>query len=88
LNSEWFKEDRKLPQHEQHQAIVDSKAALRNSTVMQRRLEDILVTWLEATYKDDEDYQKTDWTVQAIANSSRRKTIRQIIQLIDFKQEV
>lgn len=85
MDSRWFKEDRVLPKDEQKEAKESSEKALKNSTLFQRRLTNILKDLIEEANRDDEDFTKRDWATTAVANASRRKTIRQIIKLIDLK---
>ena len=82
MDSRWFKEDRALPKHEQATAIETSTTALKNSTLMSRRLGDILKDMYEHTLRVDEDFEKPGWKERAIAMSSRRKTIREITKLL------
>lgn len=82
MDSQWFIEDRELPKEDQADAIKDSEIALRNSTVMSRRLGIILDRMMEHTLRDDENFEKPDWQVRAIANASSRKTLRQIAKLL------
>lgn len=85
MDGRWFKEDRALPKEDQKEAMATSETALKNSTLFQRRLINILEDLVEETLKDDEDFNKRDWSTKAVANASRRKTIRQIIKLVDLK---
>ncbi|MEE8113668.1 MAG: hypothetical protein V3T23_04880 [Nitrososphaerales archaeon] len=84
MDSRWFKEDRALPKDEQLEAIEQSKLALRNSTLMHRRLEIILEEMFAKTLTNEEDFDHPDYTTRAIANASRRKTIRDIQTLLHF----
>ena len=85
MDSRWFKEDRALPKDEQKDAKESSEKALKNSTLFQRRLLNILEDLIEESNRDDEDFNKRDWSTNAVANASRRKTLRHIIKLIDLK---
>lgn len=82
MDSMWFIEDRKLPKAEQAAAKAESEKALKNSTLMTRRLGIILDRLLEGTYKDDEDFEKPGYHRRVIANASRRKTLREIKNLL------
>lgn len=82
LDSRWFKEDRKLPKEEQDAAKAATTKALKNSTLMTRRLGIILEDMLEATLRNDEDFEKPEYETRSIANASRRKTIREIKNLL------
>lgn len=85
MDSQWFKEDRKLPSQEQAEAKEESKKALLNSTFFQRRLERILNEMIAASGRDDEDFSKQNWQLEHVANISRRKVLREIIKLIQLK---
>ena len=85
MDSKWFKEDRALPKQEQREAMKGSKEALKNSTIMSRRLIQILDEMIDACYRDDEDFTKHAWQLEAIANASRRKTLKEVKQLVTFK---
>ena len=50
-----------------------------------RQKDRILDAMLEKAYVDDEDFKKSSWKLNAVSNASRRKTVREIKQLIDFK---
>ncbi len=84
MDSRWFKEDRGLPKQEQLEAIEQSKLALRNSTLMHRRLGIILEEMFAKTLTNEEDFEHPEWNTRAIANASRRKTIREIQTLLQF----
>ena len=85
MDSRWYKEDRALSKDEQKDAKESSEKALKNSTLFQRRLTNILKDLIEEANRDDEDFTKRDWHTQAVATASRRKTLRLIIKLIDLK---
>lgn len=85
MDSKWFKEDRALPKAEQAQAKAESLKALKNSTFIQRRLERILEELIALSDRDDEDFSNPNWQLEHAANISRRKTLREIKQLIQLK---
>ncbi len=85
MDSSWLKEDRELTYADQSDAIIATKKALRNSTLITTRLERILNELINESHRDDEDFKKKNWELEAIANASRRKTLRTIIKLLDFK---
>ncbi len=85
MDSRWFKEDRALPADERHEAQEESIKALKNSTLITRRLKRILGEMLQEADKSDEDFSKPNWKSEAIANISRRKTLNDIIKLIEMK---
>ena len=84
MDSRWFKEDRALPKNEQKEAIELSRKALKNSTLLHRRLGLILEELFQKTLTNDEDFDNPDWNTRAVANASRRKTIREIQTLLHF----
>ena len=85
MDSKWFKEDRALPKAEQAEAKAESLKALKNSTFLQRRLERILNELLAETERSEEDFSQPNWELINVSNISRRKTLREIIQLIQLK---
>lgn len=84
MDSRWFQEDRTLPHEEQAEAKEATETALRNSSLMHRRLVDILEGMYERTLKNEEDFDQPDYAISAAANASRRKTIREIQTLLHF----
>jgi hypothetical protein len=84
LDNRWFKEDRKLPKNEQAGAKAESEKALKNSTLFQRRLDGILDDLIEASHRDDEDFTKPNWQLEAVSGVSRRKALREIKRLIQL----
>ena len=82
LNPLWFAEDRELPKEQQAEAKEQSDIALRNSTLFNRRLRKILKDKLEETYLAEEKYEEPNWERIALASASRRKTLREIIDLL------
>ena len=88
MDARWFKEDRtKYPRSEQQEQIEKSKKALRNSTLMRRRLQDILTEDLEKAYLIEEDFDDPAWERKTIAAAAERKTIRRYLKLLDFKED-
>ena len=84
MDSRWFLEDRKLPKNEQQQAIKDTEKALRNSNLVRDRLRDILEHELDQSLRYEEDFEKPNWERIHVSEIARRKTLRQVIKLIDF----
>ncbi len=86
MDTKWFKDDRALAHKDktvsEKELIAESKKALQNSTLFQRRLDQILDDLIEASVRDDEDFSKPGWQHQAIANISRRKVLGEIKRLI------
>lgn len=87
MDTKWFKEDReKYPRSEQKEQIEKSEKALRNSTLMRRRLLAILKDDIERTYLVEEDFDDPAWQRKTIAAAAERKTLRRIMKLLDFKE--
>lgn len=88
MDTKWFKEDReKYPRSEQKEQIEKSEKALRNSTLMRRRLLAILQDDIERTYLVEEDFDDPAWQRKTIAAAAERKTLRRIMKLLDFKED-
>ncbi|MEE9586011.1 MAG: hypothetical protein V3W09_03830 [Nitrososphaerales archaeon] len=85
MNSLWFKEERELPKAEQAEAVKKTTEVLKNSTIFQRKLDRILTGLYEETLRADEDFVKPNWEGEALANASRRKTLREIRKLIELR---
>lgn len=85
MHSDWFKEERALPTEDQEEAKEKTTKALKNSTILLNKLDRILNERLEKTYREEEDFSKPDWERRTVANASRRKTLREIITLIELK---
>lgn len=86
MDSRWFKLDRKLPKNEQAEAVKAAKETLRNSRFITERLEKILDDEIDATARLDEDFDDPNWERKHVALISRRKTLRDIKKLLDFKE--
>lgn len=84
MDHRWFKEDRALPKNDQAEAIEESKKALRNSTLFRRRLEGILSDLIEESYRKEEDFENPNWERIHVSEIARRKTLREIKNLIDI----
>jgi len=82
MDSRWFKEDRALPANEQQKAVEESKKALTNSTLLIRRLKQILEDEIALTYRLDENFDEPMWERKAIANAATRKALRNIIKIL------
>ena len=82
MDSRWFAEDRKLPKKDQAESIKESRTALKNSTLLSRRLSHILTQEVEKTYTKEEDYEGTDWAMHMYGLFARRKTLKEIIKLL------
>jgi len=85
MDVRWFKEDRKLPKAEYIEAKAESEKALKNSTLFQRRLEEIIDEMIATSDRDDEDFSKRNWELEHVANISRRKVLREIKRVIQLK---
>lgn len=86
MDSRWFIEDRELPKNEQAEAKKESEKALRNSSFFRRRLERILQHDLEESYRKEENFDDPNWERIHVSEISRRKTLREVLKLIDFKE--
>jgi len=82
LDSRWFKEDRALPKSEQQAAQEATEVALRNSTLMSRRLKAILDDEFEKCIKIEEDFDSPGWKKRIIALNARRRTLREIASIL------
>lgn len=87
MDIRWFKEDRiKYPRSEQKEQVEKSKKALQNSTLMRRRLEDILKEDIAKTFLTEENFDDPAWERKTIAAAAERKTLRRYLKLLDFKE--
>jgi hypothetical protein len=83
LDARWFKEDRVPGDPElTRQQTEASDKALRNSTLLTRRLTQILEEEVAKTYLEEEAYEKPEWERIVLASASRRKTLHEIIKLL------
>ncbi len=82
MDSRWLREDRKLPKDEQAKAIEESKKALKNSTLLIRRLTNILEEEVDKTYTTEESYVGEGWEVKTQRMFARRQTLKEIIKLL------
>ena len=84
----WFAEDREQARKDKTVPVEELKAeslkALKNSTLFQRRLEQILEGMIDESDRDDEDFSQPNWQLSHAANISRRKVLREIIKLIQL----
>ena len=85
MDTRWFKEDRALPVSEQNEAIEESRKALKNSTLLNRRLSRILEEMIQKSHTDDEDFSKPNWQLEHVANISKRKVLLEILNLLNLK---
>lgn len=85
MDSRWFQEDRKdKTGAERQQAIKESEKVLRNSTIIRERLKAILEDEFDKSIRTEEDFDNPNWERLVISQIARRKTLREIIKLIDF----
>lgn len=82
LDQRWFKEDRALPKDEQQKAKEQSEVAIRNSTLMSRRLKAILEEEYEKCIRIEDDFQSPGWKKRIVALNARRKTLREIAGIL------
>lgn len=83
LDNRWFKEDRVVGDKDlTKQQTQDTDKALRNSTLIARRLTRIIEEMIDESNRADEDFSQPNWELHNVANISRRKTLREIIKLL------
>ncbi len=82
MDNRWFSEDRKLPKADQARAIEESKKALASSTLLIRRLKQILEAEIKKTYATEEDYAGTDWERKVLSMFARRSALKDIIKIL------
>lgn len=82
MDTRWFMEDRQLPKEEQEDAKAATEKALKNSTLLSRRLARILNDEVTKTYLKEEDYEGEGWKRKVLSNSARRKAFNEIIKLL------
>lgn len=82
MDARWFAEDRKLPQEQRAEAKEESRKALCNSTLLIRRLTDILSREVAKTYTSEESYTGADWERIVYGQFKRRETLKEIIKLL------
>lgn len=88
VDTRWYKEDREqYPRSEVKEQIEKTEQALRNSTLLTRRLTRILEEDIEKTYLVEEDFDDPAWQRKTIAAAAERKTLRRIMKLLDFKED-
>ncbi len=84
LDSRWFKEDREAEGTRDELAvkIKESDKALRNSTLMSRRLKAILEEEYTKCITIEDDFQSPGWKKRILATNARRRTLRDILQIL------
>lgn len=82
MDNRWFREDRKLPKEEQSESMEASREALLSSTLLVRRLTEILEEEVYKTYTKEEDYEGIDWARIVFGQFQRRRTLKEIIKLL------
>lgn len=88
MDTRWYKEDREqYPRSEVKEQIEKTEQALRNSTLLTRRLTRILEEDIEKTYLVEEDFDDPAWQRKTIAAAAERRTLRRIMKLLDFKED-
>lgn len=88
MDTRWYKEDREqYPRSEVKEQIEKTEQALRNSTLLTRRLTRILEEDIEKTYLVEEDFDDPAWQRKTIAAAAERSTLRRIMKLLDFKED-
>lgn len=88
LNDRWFKEDRdRYKGEELKKEKEQSDKALRNSTLLSRRLARILSEDIEATYLPEEDYEHPAWERRTLAAAAERKALKRVLKLLPSKED-
>ena len=83
LNPRWFKEDRANYSGDKYiEQKAASEKAIRNSTLMSRRLKDICEEEVRATYAVEEDFDNPAYERRVIAAAGMRKAYKKIINLL------
>lgn len=83
LNERWFKEDRELYSGpELQEQKEESEKALKNSSLLSRRLKRILQEDIESTLAVEENFDDPAWERKTIAAAAERKTLRRVMKLL------
>ena len=83
LDGRWFVEDRVPGDQELTQKQkTETDKALRNSTLLLRRLKRIIDEDIEKTYHVEEDFDDPAWERKVIAAAAERKTLRRLKDLL------
>ena len=86
MDNRWFKEDReKYKGSELRTQVEASEKALKNSTLLARRLSRILQEEIEKTYLTEEAYEGEAWERKVLGASAERKALRRVQTLINFE---
>lgn len=83
LDARWFKEDRVPgdPPLSKQQA-ASTEEAIRNSSIIVRRLKRIIKEDIEKTYEVEEDFDNPAWERKTIAAAAERKVLRRYLKLL------
>jgi len=83
LDLRWYKEDRdKYSGDELVEQMAESEKAINNSTIVTRRLKDLLEEDIRKTYLVEESLDNPAWERLTIAAAAERKVLRRIIKLL------
>lgn len=83
MDNLWFKEDRATSTGENYSKNkAESEKALKNSTLMSRRLKGICEDLIRETYHMEEDVDHPAYERRVIAAASTRKAYNKIIKLL------
>jgi len=83
LDSRWFQEDRVAGDNTLSKAqTASTDEAIRNSTIIVRRLKRIINEDIEKTYAVAEDFDNPAWERLTIAAASERKVLRRYLKLL------
>lgn len=83
LSDLWFKEDRAM--YKGPELTKEKKAtekAIRNSTIVTRRLRRILNEDLDRCFQEEEDFDDPAWERKTIAAAAKRSYIRRLLKIL------
>ena len=82
MDASWFKEERKLPKHEQAEAKEEIEKIIRNSSIVRDRLLRMMTEDLEKTYEVEENFDDPAWERKTIAAAAERSVLRRYIKTL------
>jgi hypothetical protein len=83
INERWFKEDRELYTGEELDTQKEeTEKAIKNSSLLSRRLKRILEEDIERTLATEENFDDPAWERKTIAAAAERKTLRRVINIL------
>ena len=88
VDNRWYKEDRDQYKGEElKKQKEESEKALRNSTLIIRRLSRILEEEIQKTYLEEEEYTHQAWERVVLASAAKRKAYKQVLNLLPSKKD-